>query len=106
MLLAFLPTAPPSVCPLLVAVHLARMAVANATRPLMRSGEEQRQEAGLRKPFGSSCCAPRVHVFFTDAAWAAARRSRLYACNALPLQRSPLPVQSSWTGCPATCGAA
>ncbi|PRW58602.1 MFS general substrate transporter [Chlorella sorokiniana] len=37
VLLAFLPTAPPSVRPLLVAVHLARMAVANATRPLMRS---------------------------------------------------------------------
>lgn len=38
VLLAFLPTSPPSVRPLLVAVHLARMAVANATRPLMRSG--------------------------------------------------------------------
>lgn len=39
VLLAFLPTSPPSVRPLLVAVHLARMAVANATRPLMRSGK-------------------------------------------------------------------
>lgn len=36
--MAFLPTATAPARHLLVAVHLLRMAVANATRPLMRSG--------------------------------------------------------------------